>query len=253
VTSTARTAVELRRQDVHIVVHADGSAWTLSRQEIRVVSGELDHLEYDSGKFMRQFTWWSTAPAQLVRVSGSLLPSREPEWHLRFAEPLRARDAAWHWLYAEGEWPKRYYRMTYDPPSGAGKRPDPKLEREVESIVAVAQGVRFARRMSPDAHIRLQMVFPEGYPLGRVRLRVRVTPDRVRTDLDEERRIARLAHDAFHQDGLRRDRHAITLSVPHPLLDRDYAIEWGLPTNAQRDRWWASRGGFVTRTKASSR
>jgi hypothetical protein len=243
--STARTAIELRRMDVHVVIHPDGSAWLLSRQEFRVVSGELDRIQYQTGKFMHRFSWWSTSPAQLRRISASLLPTREPMWEVRFAEPLRARDAAWHWVYAEGMYPRRYYRMAHDLPSRDRGRRSPNLEWEAEAIGVIAQAPRFARRTSPDANLRLQVVLPEGYPIRRVRCRVRVAQDRERTDPDEERRIARLARDALRQDGLRREGHAITLSVPHPLLDRGYTIEWSLPTSEERARWVASRRGLA--------
>jgi hypothetical protein len=85
----------------------------------------------------------------------------------------------------------------------------------------------------------MDVELPEGYPVTDVRCRVLLTEDLDQVDEAEERRLSRSSGDQQLLYGLRRAGSTLSLSVPRPLMNRRYAIEWRLPTRAERSRWLA--------------
>jgi len=235
----ARAIMELRWSDATVIIHPDGSARHIIQQEFRVVSGQLDHIEFGHAKPLRQFIWWCTAASRASRVPATQAPSRLSTDYIEFAAPLIARKAAWHRFCVAEEMPP-WYRMAC-PQRVASRHVAARDEptHEAESIELPSQDRRFGRRLTSDARLRLQMVFPEGYPVGPARCRVRFLTEPGLIDSVEELRLASLGADQGHQDGLRRFGSTLTLSVPRPRLDREYEITWALPTLTQRDRWLA--------------
>jgi hypothetical protein len=238
--SIPRAVLEVRNYGMIIVIHPDGSARTFMQQEFRVVTGQLDHLEFFTISSVRGLSWWCSAAARGSRIPRSRSPTGQPSLRVDLQTPLVARKASWQWIYAEGDF-REPYRMAFNPTGAATKGAAPGAPTELEWIRINSQGPRFGRCVHADAHLRLQIVFPEGYPVKSTRCGVRLETDTTRTDLAEEARLAKLAEDEWHQDGLQRSRTAVTLSVPRPLLDRRYEIEWGLPTTRQRDLWLSGK------------
>jgi hypothetical protein len=235
--STSRAVIELRWFDAAFIINPDGTARVFHNEEFRVVSGQLDHLEFNHPKPPRQFIWWCTSPGRATRIPARRSLSQVVSYHLQFVAPLTARDSAWQWLSVNRIF-SRGYSMAY---TSRSARPadggDADGAVESESVQIQSQGRRFGQRVSPDAHLRLQVMLPEGYPVGPVRSRVRFVTEPTRIDTSEETRLTKLRGDESSQDGFRRSGTAMVLSVPHPLLDRHYMIEWGLPTVAQQKRW----------------
>jgi hypothetical protein len=237
----ARAIVEIRWYSVMIVVSPDGTARLFQEREFRVVSGQLDHIEFSTPRPARHFIWWCTATGTSSRISALRSPSHMATDSFEFAPPLVARRAAWQRLCVSLDLPQ-WFRMAYTPSAAQRSRDardDPTLVSE--SIEVPSQGARFGHQLAPDAQLRLQMVFPERYPIGPTRCRVRFQMEPGRIDSVEEQRLARLRVDESHQDGLRQFGSIFTLSVPQPLLDRSYELELGLPTVAQRTRWLATQ------------
>jgi hypothetical protein len=239
--SGPRPTVEVRWAQSTELISADGTCWSVVEQEYRVISGTLDHFDFLRPKPHRHFVWWSTSPSHWVRI-----PQRRSQGHhgthrVEFDPPLTSRNATWQRMSLTEEFP-REYRMAQS--AGASRRrPTSSREdsEESESLEVGAQRSNFGQRLARDARLRLQLVFPEGYPVGAVRCRVNhfTTPDRV--DTEEQQRVEALGELPSHSDGLRHSGSTISLSIPRPKLDRRYEIRWGLPTPAQRTRWLAGQ------------
>lgn len=237
--SGARTVVEVRWFDTAYVIYADGSARVFIQEEFRVVSGQLEHFEMTWPKPPRQFIWWCTAPCRVSPIPSERSSNRLFTHYVKLETPLRAREASWERWCVNVDLPQ-WYRMVYDPPVGSRGRPTPDGPAFAsEGMETPAHGERLSRRLASDAHLRMRMVLPERYPIGASRFSVRVLAEPDRSDPVEERRIARLARDDARQDGFRRFGTTLTLSIPQPLLDRRYEVQWMLPTRARRDLWSA--------------
>ncbi len=229
--------MEIHWTDDAIVIRADGSSRDFVRREFRVVSGQLDHVLINHPGPVRQFVYWSTTAGRISWIPASRSPSRQGKHLYRFAAPLTARTTTWQRMSWTTEFP-RVYRMAATPKAGsAGGRAEGESSCESEALEFDTEARRFEHRFGPDAHLRLQIVLPEGYPIGPARCRVRFRTEPNRFDVVEERRLSKLAGDQSRLDGMRRFGNTLSLSVPQPLLDRAYEIEWTLPTSAQRARW----------------
>lgn len=235
---TGRAVLEVRWYDVAIFVQPDGSSRILAQEELRVVSGQLGHLELLLPRPKGRVTWWSTAASRFSQVATVRAHRRRSVPGIVFAEPLTARNMTWQRMCSNIDFPAAYHRMAYTPtknPGSAGARDD--KAHDSDSIGLPSQGRRYGHRIAPDARLRLQVMFPPRYPIGEARCRVSYFGEPNRVDPDEELRLAKAADDSWHQDGLGRFGTTMSLSVPHPLLDRQYGIEWALPTFARRGRW----------------
>jgi hypothetical protein len=245
--ANATAVADVRWSDYTVVINPDGSARIFIDQEWRVVSGEVDHIDFFSPKPPRRFIWWSSTAARLTRIPATRAVTRQTTHRLTWETPVTARDPAWQWYrlcYDLRPW----YRMAFSPralPRKVGVEPNPEFEFETVEVKSRARP--FLQRLVPDAHLRLHVILPEGYPFGRVQCHVRLLAESDRFDGSEERRLARLEEDAWHQYGLQRCGTSFTLSVPRPLVDRHYEIAWSLPTAAKYAHWLAA----VSRPRAS--
>jgi hypothetical protein len=236
-TPPSRAVMEIHWTDDAVVIRPDGSSRDFVRREFRVVSGQLDHILINHPGPVRQFIYWSTTAGRMKWVPASRTPSRQGKHLFSFAAPLTARTTTWQRMSWTTEFPK-LYRMAYTPKSGAPRSgAEGETARESEAVEFETESRRFEHRFSPEAHLRLQIVFPEDYPIGPARCRVRFGTEPNRFDVIEERRLAKLSGDRWRLDGMRRSGTTLTLSVPQPLLDREYEIEWALPTTTERVRW----------------
>ncbi|MCI4323945.1 MAG: hypothetical protein L3K03_08035, partial [Thermoplasmata archaeon] len=237
-----RPIVEVRWFDLDLLIRPDGTARAFEQREFRVVSGQLDHIEFTHPKPMRQFTWWCSTPAHMSTIPSIRSTTRLSTHRFEFATPLTARSSAWHRIQIAVETPV-WYRMAYDPGHRAPRVPLPnEPSKESESIEVPSHGHRFGQRLAPDAHLGLHIVLPKGYPIGPARSRVRFLTEPGRVDLAEQLRVAKLKEDEWHQDGLRRFGTTFTLSIPRPKLDRHYEIQWTLPDPTHRARWLSEQG-----------
>lgn len=232
----ARAVVEVRWYNVVVVIRPNGDARIVSDEELRMAAGRLDHIEFNHPKPPKQFVVWTTIPGKLSTLPPSESPSGLPVHRIDFTTPLTARDATWQRVSVSVEWPS-WYRMAGPESRASSKRNRPGAFDELQSIEIASLGRRFERRLTPDARVRLQVVFPECYPLRGVRCRVRFHSETDRIDQSEEDRVIRLSTEADGPYGLKKFGTTITLTVPKPMLDRHYTIEWRLPTGAQYRRW----------------
>jgi hypothetical protein len=244
--TSGRALLEVRWYDVVAFVLPDGSARMVSQEEWRVVSGQLSHIEFNHPVPPRQFLVWSTAPGRIARIPAIRAPSRLSMDRVDFTTPLTARRSTWQRVCVNVEWPA-WYRMARSPAASGGRPTRSEPSREFQSIQVPSQGLRFGRRLTSDAQLRLQVVFPAGYPIGPARSRVLFQTEPDRNDPAEEGRLAGLANDEVRRDGLRRSGTTLALSVPRPLVDRHYTIEWALPTAAERRGWLATQRKRIAR------
>jgi hypothetical protein len=236
-----RATAEVRWYESIVIIRQDGSARLLTQRELRVLSGQLDHVEFIEPKPPRRIAWWCSIPGRLSVIPASRSVTRLPTHRIDFEAPLTSRDGGWLKVCRNLDLPPRY-RMAYDPGVRNRGPADSRESRyESESVEILSEGRRFGNRLSADAQLRLQVIFPSAYPVGRARSRVRFLTEWDHLDSNEQERLESLSRDELHQDGLRRTGDSLTLSVPHPVLDRHYEIEWGLPTNARRRAWLTAR------------
>jgi hypothetical protein len=235
--ANATAVADVRWSDYTVVINPDGSARIFIDQEWRVVSGEVDHIDFFSPKPPRRFIWWASGAARLTRIPATRAVTRQTTHRLTWETPVTARDPSWQWYRLCYDL-HPFYRMAFAP-RALSRRPGAEMnpEFEFETVEVKSRARPFLQRLVPDAHLRLQVILPEGYPVGRVQSHVRLLAESDRFDLAEERRLARLKEDAGHQYGLRRSGSSFTLSVPRPVVDRHYEIAWTLPTTAAYDRW----------------
>ncbi|MCI4322700.1 MAG: hypothetical protein L3K03_01530 [Thermoplasmata archaeon] len=240
-TPAPRAVVEIRWSDEAVIIRPDGTARVFTQREFRVVSGRLEHLEFTLPRPARQFIWWCSTAGQLTEIPAARAPTRECTYHLEFATPLTAQKPSWQWISVNADLP-RWYRMAAGTAAKSrGVVAHNKFDTESESILVPSQNQRFRQRLTTDAHLRLQVMLPEGYPAGPAQCRVRFLTEADHVDTTEELRLAELGRNPSNQDGFRQFGKTFTLSVPHHLLDRRYEIEWELPTAAQRDRWLGAK------------
>jgi hypothetical protein len=236
-----RPILEVRWFDMAVVIYPDGSSRGFTQREFRVVSGEISYAEFAGPKRERQLIATSTMPSRLVKVSSRHAHNRRSTHRLEFAKALNARDPSWQRICVNVLFPK-FYRMERSGSRGADEvATGADSTTESESVEIPSQSRLFGSRLIRDARLRLQVVLPEGYPIGPVRCRVRFLNDPDRFDVAEEARMAELAKDEWSQDGLRRFGTTFTLSVPYPQVDKAYQIVWTLPIESARKRWLASR------------
>jgi hypothetical protein len=234
---TQRSTLEFRRSEETYLVLPDGTARDFIHEEFRVNSGKLEHMELNVARSPRMVDWWSTTPSQISDVASIHTPTRMFTLYFEFAKPLIARNATWQTICWSMDLPD-WYRMSYASKARShSARIRHELATEAESIHFASEAPRFAQRLSADALLRLQVVFPLGYPIGPARSRVVFHSEPKRIDTAEDARLMKLSEDDSHQDGLRRIGSKLVLSVPRPRLDRIYKIEWALPTTTQRNRW----------------
>ena len=244
--SSGRALLEVRWYDVAAFILPDGSTRMVSHEEWRVVSGQLAHIEFNHPVPPRQFLVWTTAPGRISRIPANRAPSRLSMDRIDFPSPLTARRSTWQRVCVNVEWPL-WYRMSRPPAAPGSRTARGELLREFQSIQVTSQGLRFGRRLTSDAQLRLQVIFPAGYPLGPARSRVLFQTEPDSHDSAEERRIVGLTGDEVRREGLRRSGTTLTLSIPRPLVDRHYTIEWTLPTAAELKRWRAAYRKKVSR------
>jgi hypothetical protein len=246
-TYSTRPVVEVRRHHEIFLVAPNGRVTAFLEEEFRVVSGRLDHIEVRLPRVPRNPDWWLSWPA---RASG-VAPDNTPEsvYTIRhdFFRPLTPRRTEWQQLYASFGAPHSYRMARSDRtlPSTSDPRRDPAYASE--AIEVRSELPRFRRRLAPDAHMRVQVVLPDGYPIGSIRCRVFLQTESNRRDLLEEERVVRLTKEPASRDGLRRAGSIIVLTVPRPKIDRVYWLEWELPTRVQRNRWLANQSARLRR------
>lgn len=236
-----RAILEYNWLDEVWIIRPDGAVERLFRAEFRVAWGRIEHFEIPTARPTRQFVWTSTVPSRVSKSPSSRTSARGSVQSVQFAKPLDARNTAWQRYFAYADLP-RSYRMSHDPKERSGRQsPGGELASESEGITTESQNTRYGYRVTPNAHLRLQVVLPRNYPIGFARYRVRYLAEPAHVDVGEESRLSLLAKEEWGQDGFRRAGATLTLSVPRFQLDRRYEIEWGLPTPAQRDRWLGGR------------
>ena len=238
--SSARALLEVRWDSQYLTGYPDGTARELKQQEFRVVSGLLKYREWNYPTKPRQLTWWSTVPGRVVYVPPRLSKNRLNTFRAMFEKPLSARDSTWHRaevIVEMASWFRMARKASKASPTGGSVS---KSVSESEWNGLPSQSSRHGYRFSADAYLRLHVVLPERFPVGRVGYHVRFMLDDSRFDAHEERRLADLTSDRNTLDGLRQYGRILVLSVPQPRLDRRYEIEWRLPSTATRDRWLAA-------------
>jgi hypothetical protein len=226
----SRPLVEFRSVDDLVRVAPDGSVNELFEMEFRVLAGSLEHLEVPFVSPGTAPQWWCTLAAQAPSSRSTSAHDRPATFQIDFAQPLTARTRAWQ-RFSVSMLLELPYQMARRSSRTAGPA------RCSESIQIAKEARRFSRRLAPDGHFRLRILFPARYPVGRARVRVVFVTELGRTDPLEEARVKELSRDAWHQDGFRRSDSALILSVPRPLLDRRYVIDWELSTQKATDRW----------------
>ncbi len=231
-----RPVVEIRRIEEIIFVRPDGSLRSLLHHEFRVVRGTLPYVETAFRRSPRQLNWWCSV--------GSALPPvvvRKPEslyYQLRFEPALTAKTSVWQNTWMNLDMP-RWYRMVRPAGSRApGRAESTRSSTEMESIGTFGEGRNFASKPFSDAYLRLQVIFPDGYPAGASRSKVSVLSS-PQSDLAEEARLHDLERDARGVEGLRRWGSSFSMTVRDPVPDRFYEVWWDLPSPAQYRRWLA--------------
>jgi hypothetical protein len=235
--SVVRPTLEYRWREDASILERDGSAREVSHYELRVVAGRLDHVEWTMPQSEGYYHIWSSAPGSLTYVPSTHTPTRQRVYVYRFDEPLSARDAGWHRFSMTTRYP-HWYRTTRD--AVPGKDPGssaPGSQTETNYISIPSEGRRFGVRFAEGAHLLLQILFPPGYPVAGNGCHVRYLTESDRSDPREEERIARLSAVEGGSEGLRAWESSLSLSVPDPILDRRYELEWGLPSLVARQRW----------------
>ncbi|MCI4322440.1 MAG: hypothetical protein L3K03_00200 [Thermoplasmata archaeon] len=244
--------VEFRWVEMTVVVRPEGSSRLLCRYESRVTKGQQRWIARPGDAARSEFDWWSSQPAHL-----RWLPTPPPTWpdsmdfgpmtaRLQLESPSRPGNR-WNQLATGNERlvPVRMHREA--PPRSDKGGPLARRECEYDSLEQPSgrpDGRRF--RMHPEAHLRFQILFPPEYPF-RAPAAAAYDLDRPRLDRAETVRIRRLSRTVGSQEGLRRHGPSVSLELPHPLLDRRYLIQWGLP-RAHEYRTWLAR----LRLRASS-
>jgi hypothetical protein len=239
--SIARAVVEIRRQDWTIQVLPSGAGRLLSDREFRVVSGVLNFLDVAFPGPPRDLSWWLSAPARLNASPESIAGVAAYGYRMDLETPLSAREPIWHrWVIGAeiADW----FQMAR-PPSEDGKPRGrrPRLTTEFVCNYVPAQARRYEQRLSGDAHLRLQVTLPGGFPLGRVGYRVTHQADPSQADGAEAARIEALSREHWGQEGFRRSGRTLALSIPEPQLDRRYCLTWELPTARRHDQWAGRR------------
>lgn len=237
---TARAIIEVRFIDGAVTIHPDGSSRVFLQSEFRVTSGRIDHLEFRWPKPSRRFVWWCTADSRWFRAPSAQVPDRVPTDYVRFATPLSSRDHAWQQYRLYADVPQRYSMARGAATVLRSKAVQSEVRCESEWLGLPNENLRYGHRLTSDAHFRLAVILPEGYPAGPIRCHVRLMPELDRVDSTEEIRVAALGDGEGRQEGLRRYGSMLILSVPRPRLDRRYEVEWALPSVAQRGRWLAT-------------
>jgi hypothetical protein len=240
-TTTTRALLETRWYDNALTVHPDGTARVVIEEEFRVRSGELDHLDFPWPKPTRTFGWWATVSARLSEVRPREAPTGQYTHRVRFSAPLSAKDPTWQRYRVVVDLPTQY-RMYFDAGKGSRNRDvAPPSALETEIVDFSSQDRRFGQRFAPDAHLRIQVALPEGYPIGAAGPRVRFLNEPELLDTGEESRLAALADTVTPIGGFQQEGSWLLLTVPRPIMDRRYEIEWTLPTLSARERWLAER------------
>jgi hypothetical protein len=236
-TYSTRPVVEVRRHHEIFLVEPKGSVTAFLEEEFRVVSGRLDHIEVRLPRAPRTPDWWLSWPSRASGVAPDNTPESVYTVRHDFFRPLTPRRTEWQQLYASFGAPHSYrmVRSARTQSSTSDPRRDP--DYASESIEVRSELPRFRRRLAPDAHMRLQVILPEGYPHGAIRCRVFLQTESNRRDPVEEERIDRLSADPASRDGVRQAGSKLLLTVPRPKIERVYWLEWELPTHAQRNRW----------------
>jgi hypothetical protein len=229
--------VEYRWEDYTDVIHPDGSALMCSEKEFRMVSGQLDRLEFPLYKPPRLFHWWCTAGGKVSRLPAARSPNSMELYRIEFPTPLTPRDGGWHRYKLSMEF-HGIHQMASSPPRASVRRGARAAPPSHSFSATVRSENRTSRiRLSSNAHLRLAVVFPHGYPVDWVRPAIRFGSELGPRDSIEERRVVNLGEEERHSEGLHRTANMVTLSVPRPQMGRNYQIEWALPSVARRDRW----------------
>ncbi|MCI4322441.1 MAG: hypothetical protein L3K03_00205 [Thermoplasmata archaeon] len=241
--SEAPFPVVLERQWLELwgSVQADGSYWSNLSSTSRVVQGRLEFAPIVVPGGALCHTWWSSHPHRIRQVSPDESDSGLPMEVMEYREPLTARNR---------DWVRHTFEIGFPPvlrmwDGAPGHEAD-----ETRGVDARYESARFLEpsqprpgvsyRFSPDAHFRMRLLFPPGYPFGEASLQVQVGGSGSRSDAAEVARIEALGRDPQSPEGLRRIGSTLSLSVPHPRLDRSYRVRWRLPSRAAYLRWLSS-------------
>jgi hypothetical protein len=100
----ARAVLEVRWSNIAVIIRPDGGARIISEEELRVVAGRLDHLEFNHPKPPKQFLVWTTAGGRVSQVPAFDAPSRLAMHRIDLASPLTARNSTWHRVCVSVEW-----------------------------------------------------------------------------------------------------------------------------------------------------
>jgi hypothetical protein len=232
-----RPTVEYGDFSSTILIRSDGSSYEEMRRKFRVVSGHLGHFELTNPVTPHYIEWFSSVPARSVSSNNSPSSGFMSPFGLEFRKPITGRVADWQVLQCFGEIPRSYPMVESH---GARQRPGVVVRTASAGIYVPSEGPRLHSHLSKDAVAQLQVLFPPRYPIGRSRVRVQYLTERRMVDAAEEDRLKRLSSDPWQTAGFRKLETGLILTVPGPLRDRRYLIEWTLPTDQERNEWLRS-------------
>jgi hypothetical protein len=236
----ARPVVETRWFEESYRLGVDGSAELTLRQEFRVVSGRLEHVGLTFGTSPTRIDWWCSAGAKEVAPPPAGRSGASTRYRFDFDQPLTAGDPSWQRFEAAVVLPHTSRLWRSSPLTGANRAPTEDANWESLFMQTLSQSPRFEERFASGAWLRLQIRFPDGYPVEQSQFRVLYETETNWRDTPEEVRIAQLSTIPGSWGGFRQDGALLSLCLQDPELDRRYEIRWLLPSIEQGNRWLAA-------------
>lgn len=223
----------------------DGRVYDETATEMSVVRGVVPHLTLNIHQVnktldLSQLGWSCSRPAHLeIRPFDSARPT-VLKVRLIFDEPMTSRDSAPVRYFIARSSPNRAWMYRGGPPPEGVPSAEPMVPQTMDSfgfgVPSRSSPTRHAE-FSEDGHILLRVIFPGGYPLGKVLVDVQ---DGVNPTWKDNAEIERLTISKPPSDplqGLRVWDNVALLRVENPLLDRSYYIQWELPDERAFHRW----------------
>jgi hypothetical protein len=235
-TPVGRPVLEVKWQERVYHLYPDGRAVEFLQQEFRVVWGRLEHLEFIFRTAPGSYVWWSSWRSRARSVA--IAPRDPPSGLLfEFQEPLTPRDPSWQRFRLTLELPgfSQMSQLGVNRPVSNSPKESPL--RESVFTATPSSMLWMQQRFATPSHLHLEVHFPQRYPLPDTKPLVRYETELRHSDSEELDRLTRLSSDPAGQNGFRRAGSAVSLSVPSPVLDRRYEIQWTLPAASPSARW----------------